>query len=38
MAANAVVHARIEENVKEESTAVLAEMGLTLSDAFRMHG
>jgi DNA-damage-inducible protein J len=36
MAANAVVRARIDERVKEEATAVLAAMGLTLSDAFRM--
>jgi DNA-damage-inducible protein J len=36
MAANAVVRARIDERVKEEATAVLAAMGLTLSDAFRI--
>ena len=36
MAANAVVRARIDERVKEEATAVLAAMGLTLSDAFRL--
>lgn len=33
---NAVVRARIDENVKEEAAAVLATMGLTVSDAFRM--
>ncbi|SFV12205.1 type II toxin-antitoxin system RelB/DinJ family antitoxin [Pseudoduganella namucuonensis] len=36
MAANAVVRARIEEHIKDEATAVLAAMGLTVSDAFRM--
>lgn len=36
MSANAVVRARIDEHIKEEATAVLAAMGLTLSDAFRM--
>lgn len=36
MAANAVVRARIDEHVKEEATVVLAAMGLTISDAFRM--
>ena len=36
MPANAVVRARIDENVKEEATIVLASMGLTVSDAFRM--
>lgn len=36
MTANAVVRARIDENVKEEAASVLAAMGLTLSDAFRM--
>ena len=36
MAANAVVRARIDEHIKEEATVVLAAMGLTLSDAFRM--
>lgn len=34
MAANAVVRARIDEHIKEEATAVLAAMGLTVSDAF----
>lgn len=36
MAANAVVRARIDEQVKEEAAAVLAAMGLTVSDAFRI--
>jgi DNA-damage-inducible protein J len=36
MTANSVVRARIEEADKVEATAVLAAMGLTLSDAFRM--
>lgn len=36
MTANAVVRARIDERVKEEAGAVLAAMGLTVSDAFRL--
>lgn len=36
MAANAVVRARIDEHVKDEATAVLAAMGLTVSDALRL--
>lgn len=36
MSANAVVRARIDEHVKEEATAVLVAMGLTVSDAFRI--
>ncbi|AMJ63318.1 type II toxin-antitoxin system RelB/DinJ family antitoxin [Bosea sp. PAMC 26642] len=36
MTENAVVRARIAEDVKSEATAVLATMGLTASDAFRM--
>ncbi|RFC37181.1 MAG: DNA-damage-inducible protein J [Candidatus Nitrotoga sp. LAW] len=36
MAANIVVRARIDEHVKEEATVVLAAMGLTISDAFRI--
>jgi len=36
MAANAVVRARINERIKEEATVVLATMGLTVSDAFRI--
>lgn len=33
---NTVVRARISEDVKNEATAVLDAMGLTVSDAFRM--
>lgn len=36
MPANAVVRARIDERIKEEATVVLASMGLTVSDAFRL--
>ena len=36
MAENAVVRARINEDVKNEASAVLDAMGLTVSDAFRM--
>jgi len=36
MAANAMVRARVDETVKEEASAVLASIGLTISDAFRM--
>jgi DNA-damage-inducible protein J len=36
MATNAVVRARIDGQVKEEAAAVLAAMGLTVSDAFRI--
>lgn len=36
MAANTVVRARIDEHIKEEATIVLAAMGLTVSDAFRI--
>jgi DNA-damage-inducible protein J len=36
MSANSVVRARINERIKEEATAVLAAMGLTVSDAFRL--
>lgn len=36
MGSNAVVRARIDEHLKEEAAAVLAAMGLTVSDAFRM--
>ena len=36
MASNAVVRARVDERVKEKATAVLAEMGLTVSDVVRM--
>jgi DNA-damage-inducible protein J len=34
--ANTVVRARIDEHVKEEAVAVLATIGLTVSDAFRL--
>ena len=36
MAANAVVRARIDEHIKDEAAVVLATMGLTVSDAFRL--
>ena len=36
MAENSVVRARIDEETKSEAAAVLATMGLTLSDAFRL--
>ena len=36
MPANAVVRARIDKDLKEEAGAVLASIGLTVSDAFRM--
>lgn len=36
MSANALVQARIDEAVKREATTVLAEMGLTVSDAVRL--
>ena len=36
MAANAVVRARIDEHIKQEAATVLASMGLTVSDAFRI--
>ncbi len=36
MSANAVVPVRIDERIKEEATIVLAAMGLTVSDAFRL--
>jgi DNA-damage-inducible protein J len=36
MAANTVVRARIDEHIKEEASIVLAAMGLTVSDAFRI--
>ncbi len=34
--ANTVVRARINEKVKNQAAAVLAPMGLTVSDAFRL--
>lgn len=36
MTENAVVRARIDEATKTEAAAVLASMGLSLSDAFRL--
>jgi len=33
---NTTVRARIDEHVKEEAAAVLATIGLTVSDAFRL--
>jgi DNA-damage-inducible protein J len=36
MAENTVIRARINERIKEEASAVLEAMGLTVSDAFRM--
>jgi DNA-damage-inducible protein J len=33
---SAVVRARIDERVKREAAAVLSEVGLTVSDAFRL--
>lgn len=36
MTTNAVVRARIDEHIKEEASTVLAAMGLTVSDAFRI--
>ena len=33
---NTIVRARIDEQVKEEAAAVLATIGLTVSDAFRL--
>ena len=36
MASNAFVRARIDEHLKDEAAAVLAEMGLTVSDLVRI--
>jgi DNA-damage-inducible protein J len=36
MPTNTIVRARINGDIKEEASAVLEAMGLTLSDAFRM--
>lgn len=36
MAENSVVRARIDDTLKAEAAAVLAEMGLTVSDVVRM--
>lgn len=36
MATNTVVRARIDEHIKNEAAVVLAAIGLTVSDAFRI--
>jgi DNA-damage-inducible protein J len=36
MVANAVVRARIDQNIKDEATAILGATGLTVSDAVRL--
>lgn len=36
MAATAFVRARIDEKIRDEAAAVLADLGLTVSDAVRM--
>ena len=36
MAATAFVRARVDEEMRDEAAAVLAEMGLTVSDVIRM--
>lgn len=36
MTTNAVVRARVDEHIKEEASTVLAAIGLTVSDAFRL--
>jgi DNA-damage-inducible protein J len=36
MVTNTVVRARIEEQVKQEASVILASIGLTVSDAFRL--
>lgn len=36
MSANAVVRARIDEDIKDRAAAVLSTMGLTVSDAVRI--
>ncbi|HML83413.1 MAG TPA: type II toxin-antitoxin system RelB/DinJ family antitoxin [Thiomonas arsenitoxydans] len=36
MSANAMIQARIDDDVKERATAVLHKMGLTVSDAVRI--
>jgi DNA-damage-inducible protein J len=36
MSINAVVRARISEDLKQQATTVLADMGLTVSDAVRI--
>ena len=34
--ADTIVRARVDEQIKEEAAAVLADIGLTVSDAFRI--
>jgi len=36
MAENSVIRVRIDENIKNEAAAVLVDMGLSVSDAFRI--
>ena len=36
MAENTIVRASVDEDIKNEAAAVLAEVGLTVSDAFRL--
>lgn len=36
MAATAMVHVRVDENIKAQATETLASMGLTVSDAIRV--
>lgn len=36
MATNAIVHVRVDEDIKEQATKTLAAMGLTVSDAVRV--
>ena len=36
MAENAIVRARIDRGIRDEAAAVLADAGLTISDAFRL--
>lgn len=36
MSANAIVQARVNEDIKKEAAVVLAAMGLTISDAMRL--
>jgi DNA-damage-inducible protein J len=36
MAATTMVHVRVDEKVKEEASATLAKMGISVSDAVRM--
>ena len=36
MATSAIVHVRVDEDIKEQATKTLAAMGLTVSDAVRV--